>query len=264
MNWTNYLKDRAGDEEEMKLKGKVAIVTGARKGIGEAVAISLAQEGADLVLVSRSIKEDDPIAGAARSLGRRVMVKQVDVGNKGQVDEMVKETLENFGRVDVLFNNAGISKPAMLWKMTEEAWDDVIRINLSGTFFCMQAVAAPMMEQKSGSIINITSSAGLLGTIGQVNYTAAKGGVYALTKSAAKELARHNIRVNTIAPMAETDMTATIAKDPRFMEKYLERIPMGRFGKPEEIGPIVVFLGSEDSSYITGQTICIDGGMVML
>lgn len=248
----------------MKLQGKVAIVTGARKGIGEAVALSLAQEGADLVLVSRSIKQDDPIAGAARNLGRRVIVKQVDVGNRQQVGEMVKDTLESFGRVDVLFNNAGITKPAMLWKVTEAEWDEVIRINLTGTFYCLQAVAAPMMEQKSGSIINITSSAGLLGTIGQVNYTAAKGGVYALTKSAAKELARYNIRVNNIAPMAETDMTGTIAKDPRFLEKYLERIPLGRFGKPEEIGPLVVFLSSDDSSYITGQTICIDGGMVML
>lgn len=264
MTGTTNFKDQAGDEEEMKLQGKVAIVTGARKGIGEAVSLSLAREGADLVLVSRSIQEDDGIAAAARDLGRRVLVKQVDVGNRAQVGEMVQETLDQFGRVDVLFNNAGITKPAMLWKMTEEAWDDIIRINLTGTFYCLQAVAAPMMEQKSGSIINITSSAGLLGTVGQVNYTAAKGGVYALTKSAAKELARYNIRVNSIAPMAETDMTATIAKDPKFMEKYLERIPMGRFGQPEEIGPIVVFLASEDSSYITGQTICVDGGMVML
>jgi 3-oxoacyl-[acyl-carrier protein] reductase len=133
---------------------------------------------------------------------------------------------QNLGKVDFLFNNAGFSKPAMLWKMTEEQWDDIIRINLSGTFFCMQAVAKPMMEQKSGSIINVTSSAGLLGTIGQVNYTAAKGGVYALTKSAAKELALYGIRVNTIAPMAETDMTQTIANDPKFKDKYLERIPL--------------------------------------
>ena len=250
--------------KKMKLQGKVAIVTGARKGIGEAVALSLAREGADLVLVSRSIRDDDAIAGAAKGLGRRVLIRQVDVGDREQVEQMVKETLDNFGRVDVLFNNAGITRPAMLWKMTEDAWNDIIRINLTGTFYCIQAVAPPMMEQKSGSIVNITSSAALLGTIGQVNYTAAKGGVYALTKSAAKELARYGIRVNNIAPMAETDMTKTIAQDPRFLEKYLERIPLGRFGQPEEIGPAVVFLASDDSSYITGQTICIDGGMVML
>jgi 3-oxoacyl-[acyl-carrier protein] reductase len=247
----------------MRLEGKVAIVTGARKGIGESVALSLAQEGADLVLVSRSIKPDDPIVNQIEQLGRRVFVKQVDVGNRSQVFEMVDETLSKFGKVDFLFNNAGISKPAMLWKMTEEQWDDIIRINLSGTFFCVQAVAKPMIEQKSGSILNVTSSAGLLGTIGQANYTAAKGGVYALTKSAAKELALYGIRVNTIAPMAETDMTQTIANDPKFKDKYLERIPLRRFAKPEEVGPAVVFFASDESSYITGQILCIDGGMVM-
>lgn len=248
----------------MRLQGKVAIVTGARKGIGESVALSLAQEGADLFLVSRSIQPDSDLVQAVKKLGRRVFVKQVDVGNKAQVEEMVEDVLRDLGRVDILFNNAGIGKPAMLWKMTQEQWDDVIRINLSGTFFCLQAVAKPMMEQKSGSIINVTSSAGLMGTIGQVNYTAAKGGVYALTKSAAKELAKYGIRVNTIAPMAETDMTAKIAHDPKFMEKYLERMPMGRFGQPEEIGPAVVFFASDESSFITGQTLCVDGGMIML
>lgn len=247
----------------MRLEGKVAIVTGARKGIGESVALSLAREGADLVLVSRSIKPDGPIVNQIQKLGRRVFVKQVDVGNRAQVFEMVDETLSNFGRVDVLFNNAGISKPVMLWKMTEEQWEEIIRINLTGTFFCVQAVAKPMMEQKSGSIINVTSSAGLVGTIGQANYTAAKGGVYALTKSAAKELASYGIRVNTIAPMAETDMTQKIANDPKFKEKYLERIPLRRFAKPEEVGPAIVFLASDESSYITGQILCIDGGMVM-
>ena len=129
---------------------------------------------------------------------------------------MVEDVLQNLGRVDILFNNAGIGKPAMLWKMTEEQWNDVIRINLTGTFFCLQAVAKPMIEQKSGSIINVTSSAGLVGTIGQVNYTAAKGGVYALTKSAAKELAKYGIRVNTIAPMPEPAMTAKLANDPKY------------------------------------------------
>jgi 3-oxoacyl-[acyl-carrier protein] reductase len=248
----------------MRLEGKVVLVTGASKGIGEAVSLGLAREGADLVLVSRSIKEDSDLVREVKKMGRRVLVKQVDVGDIDQVTAMVDHAVEVFGRVDALFNNAGISKPAILWKMTPEQWEDVIRINLTGPFYCMQAVAKPMMEQKSGSIINVTSSAGLLGTIGQVNYTAAKGGIHALTKSAAKELARFGIRVNTIAPMAETEMTQTIAHDPKFMEKYLQRIPLGRFGKPEEIAPAVVFLASDESSYITGQTICIDGGMVML
>jgi len=248
----------------MRLQGKVAVVTGARQGIGQAAAVALAGAGADLVLASRSIGAEDEVVQKIKGMGRRVLVRRVDVGNRREVQQLFADTLETFGRVDVLFNNAGISKPAMLWKMTEEQWDEVIRVNLTGTFFCLQEAAKPMMEQKSGSIINVTSSAGLLGTIGQVNYTAAKGGVHALTKSAAKELARYNIRVNTIAPMAETEMTRTIATDPRFRDKYLERIPLGRFARPEEIGPAVVFLAADDSAYITGQTLCVDGGMVML
>jgi len=248
----------------MILQGKVAIVTGARQGIGEGVALSMARAGADLMLVSRSISRNDSVVQAILDTGRRVEVMQVDVSNREQVQQMVERTLSVFGRVDILFNNAGISKPAMLWKMTEDQWDQVINVNLKGTFNCMQAVAKTMMEQKSGAIINITSSAGLLGTVGQVNYTAAKGGVYALTKSAAKELARYGITVNTVAPMAETEMTKTIATDPKFRDKYLERIPLGRFAQPDEIGPAVVFLASDEARYITGQTLCIDGGMVML
>lgn len=248
----------------MRLKGKVAIVTGARQGIGEAVSLAMAREGADLTLVSRSIKEEDEVVKAARELGRKVLVIRADVGDRAQAQKVVDETVAAFGKVDVLFNNAGITRPAMLWKMTMEQWEEVIRVNLTGVFNCMQAVAGPMMEQKSGSIINVTSSAGLVGTIGQVNYSAAKGGVHALTKSAARELARYNIRVNCISPMAETEMTKKIAHDPKFKEKYLERIPMGRFAKPEEIAPLVIFLASDESSYMTGQTICADGGMVML
>ncbi|AGL01409.1 SDR family NAD(P)-dependent oxidoreductase [Desulfoscipio gibsoniae] len=248
----------------MKLQDKVAIVTGARQGIGESAALALAKEGAAVVMVSRSISPDSPVVAKVKELGARYLAMSVDISDREQVQKMVDETLAAFGRVDILFNNAGISKPAMLWKMTPEQWDEVIKINLTGTFYCMQAVAKPMMEQKTGSIINVTSSAGLLGTIGQVNYTAAKGGVYALTKSAAKELARYNIRVNNIAPMAETEMTKKISSDPKFSAKYLERIPLGRFAQPEEIGPMIVFLASDESAYITGQTICIDGGMVML
>ncbi|MCG8400723.1 MAG: 3-oxoacyl-ACP reductase FabG [Firmicutes bacterium] len=248
----------------MKLQGKVAIVTGARQGIGEAATTALAREGAAVVMISRSINQTSPVVEKVKQIGGRYMIMSTDVGNRAQVQQMVDQTIDTFGRVDVLFNNAGISKPAMLWKMPAEQWDEVIRINLTGTFNCLQAVAKPMIEQKWGSIINVTSSAGLMGTIGQVNYTAAKGGVYALTKSAAKELARYGVRVNTVAPMAETEMTKTIAHDPKFKDKYLERIPLGRFAQPEEIAPMIVFLAADDSAYVTGQTICIDGGMVML
>lgn len=247
----------------MRLKNKVVIVTGASKGIGEAVSLALASEGANLVLASRSIKKEDRVVKEIENMGRQALIQQVDVGNSSQVSEMVNRALETYGHIDALFNNAGIFKPAMLWKMTPDQWEEVLRINLSGSFYCLQAVAKPMIDQKKGSIINVTSSAGLMGTIGQINYTAAKGGVYAMTKSAAKELARYNIRVNTISPLAETDMTQVIASDPKFKEKYLERIPLKRFGKPEEIGPAVVFLVSDESSYITGQTLCIDGGMIM-
>lgn len=248
----------------MQLAGKVAVVTGAREGIGAAVAVALAEAGADLVLVSRAMGETDSPVRTAREMGRRVLVKQVDVTVNSQVEDMVAAALAEFGRIDVLFNNAGLSLPAMVWKMSEEAFDRVIAVNLKGTFLCTRAVAAPMMAQKSGSIINVTSSAGLTGTIGQVNYSAAKGGIHAFTKSCARELARYNITVNAIAPMADTKMTATIAHDPRFKEKYLERIPLGRFAQPEEVGPAVVFLAGEGARYITGQTLGVDGGTVML
>ncbi|HHU75300.1 MAG TPA: SDR family oxidoreductase [Firmicutes bacterium] len=248
----------------MRLKDKVILVTGARKGIGETVALALAKEGADLALVSRSIRDDSDLVKEVKALGRKVFVKRVDIGDRAQVFAMVDDILKEFGRIDVLFNNAGISRPVMLWNTTEEDWEDIIRINLTGTFYCIQAVAKPMMEQRSGSIINITSAAGLVGTIGQVNYTAAKGGTYAMAKSAAKELARYGIRVNTICPLAETDMTAKIAHDPKLSAKYLERIPLGRFAQPEEVSPAVIFFASDESSIITGQTLCIDGGMVML
>lgn len=248
----------------MRLAGKTVLITGASKGVGAAVATACAEEGASLVLASRNISEQDDVVKKLRAAGKSFIISRTDVGDRDQVLGLVKEAHTVYGKIHVLFNNAGIVKAAMLWKMKPEVWDEVIRVNLNGVFYCMQAVAKKMMEQEEGgSIINVTSSEALLGTVGQVNYAAAKGAVHALTKSAARELARYKIRVNSIAPMAMTEMTGVIFKDPRFQEKYLERISMGRFAMPQEIAPAVVFLASAESSYITGQTICVDGGMVM-
>jgi 3-oxoacyl-[acyl-carrier protein] reductase len=247
----------------MRLQGKVAMITGARQGIGSAVAEAFAAEGADLILLSRRLTPEDEVVKKCREKGRRVFTAQADVADRQAIEEVVEAAIGEFGKIDILFNNAGFTRPAMLLKMTEEEWDAVINVHLKGTFNCTQAVARRMVERQYGRIINVTSSAGLVGTIGQVNYSAAKGGIVAFTKSAARELARYNITVNCISPMARTEMTDTIATDPRFKEKYLARIPMGRFGEVEEIAPAVVFLASDEAGYITGQVLCVDGGMVM-
>ncbi|MEW5921101.1 MAG: 3-oxoacyl-ACP reductase family protein [Bacillota bacterium] len=247
----------------MRLQRKTALITGASKGIGMSVARAFAHEGASLILVSRNINKQDEIVRELEKEGIKFIFRRVDVGERAQVRNLVNDALSIFGKIDVLFNNAGISRPAMLWKMTPEIWNEVIKVNLNGVFYCLQAVAETMMVQQGGSIINVTSSEALLGTFGQINYAAAKGAVHALTKSAAKELARYNIRVNSIAPMAMTEMTKVIFQDNRFQDKYRQRIAMNRFAQPEEIAPAVLFLASDESSYITGQTICVDGGMVM-
>ena len=247
----------------MKLAGKVAIVTGAREGIGKAIAVAFAREGADVVVASRNIDENSEVVQEITALGRKALPIKADVANREDILNMVQKTLEVFGQVDILVNNAGLTKPGMLHKLSEEAWDTVMNVHLKGAFFAIQAVAGNMMERKTGSIINVTSSAGIQGTIGQANYAAAKGGINALTMAAAREFATFGITVNAISPFAETKMTETIATNEKFREKYLARVPMGRFGQPEEIAPTVVFLASDDSRYLTGQIICIDGGMIM-
>ena len=247
----------------MKLAGKVAIVTGAREGIGKAIAVAFAREGADVVVASRNIDENSEVVQEIAALGRKALPIKADVAKREDVLNMVQKTLEVFGQVDILVNNAGLTKPGMLHKLSEEAWDMVMNVHLKGAFFAIQAVAGNMMERKTGSIINVTSSAGIQGTIGQANYAAAKGGINALTMAAAREFATYGITVNAISPFAETKMTETIATNEKFREKYLARVPMGRFGQPEEIAPTVVFLASDDSRYLTGQIICIDGGMIM-
>jgi len=176
---------------------------------------------------------------------------------------MVAAVTAHWGRVDILVNNAGITRPAMLHRMTTAQWDDVLAVHLTGSFHCLQAVASGMMERRYGRIVNVTSAAGVLGTIGQINYSAAKAGILGLTMSAAKELARYGITVNAIAPGAATPMTETIRTDERFRDKYLERIPMGRWAEPAEIAPVFVFLASDAASFVTGQILAADGGMTI-
>lgn len=247
----------------MKLKDKVAIVTGGGRGIGRAISLLFAAEGAKVVVAEYDEEPGVEVAGEIKSSGGEAISVNVDVTDREKVDDMVKTALDNFGQIDILVNNAGVIMPAMLHKMSMEQFDRVVDVHLRGAFICLQAVSENMRERKYGKVINVTSSAGIAGTIGQINYSSAKGAVISLTKSAAKELARYNITVNCIAPSAATRMTEKIMTDEKFKDMYLERVPMRRWAEPDEIAPAFLFLASDDSSYITGQVLCVDGGMVM-
>lgn len=247
----------------MKLEGKAALVTGASRGIGREIALGLAKQGADVVVnYSGSVERANQVVAEIKELGRNAVAIQCDVSNSESVANMVKETIDTFGKLDILVNNAGITKDNLLMRMKEEEWDDVININLKGVFLCTKAVTRQMMKQRSGRIINISSIVGVSGNPGQANYVAAKSGVIGLTKTTAKELSSRGITVNAIAPgFITTDMTDKLTEDVK--EQMLKQIPLARFGEPSDIANVVVFLASDDSRYMTGQTLHVDGGMVM-
>jgi len=246
----------------MKLEGSVAIITGGASGIGKAIAIALAREGADPVIIDVDEQEAIKVTNEINSIGRNSTAFKVDVANFSQVEEMVRKVVEKYGHIDILINNAGITRDALLVRMKEEDWDKVININLKGTFNCTRAVSTVMMKQHSGKILNIASIIGIIGNAGQANYAASKGGIIALTKTTAKELASRGINVNAIAPgFIDTPMTQVLNEE--WKKKLLEQIPLNKFGTPEDVAKLTLFLVSRDSNYITGQVIRIDGGMAM-
>lgn len=246
----------------MRLQDQVALVTGGARGIGKQIALTLAKEGAHIVIFDVNMDEAAKTQGQIEALGRQTLAFKVDVTDSKQVEESIIKILDKFKRVDILVNNAGITRDALLLRMADSDWDAVINVNLKGTFICTKCVSKVMIKQVYGRIINIASIIGLIGNVGQANYSASKAGIIALTKTAAKELARRNINVNAIAPgFISTDMTAKLPDE--IKAKMLSVIPLNRFGEPADVANLCLFLASQESAYITGQVITVDGGMVM-
>lgn len=247
----------------MKLAGKNALVTGASRGIGREIALELARQGANVAVnFSGSEQLANEVVDTIKALGRESFAVQANVSNSDAVTDMVKKVVDQFGTLDILVNNAGITRDNLLMRMKEEDWDAVIDTNLKGVFLCTKAVSRQMMKQRTGRIINISSIVGVSGNAGQANYVAAKAGVIGLTKTTAKELATRGITVNAVAPgFITTDMTDKLNEE--LKAEMLKQIPLGRLGDPDDIAKVVVFLASEDSRYMTGQTLHVDGGMVM-
>jgi len=247
----------------MKLRDRIALVTGAGRGIGRAIAIALAREGANVVVNDVDIQLAREAADEIRVKGLKAFPIKADVSNSTEVVEMVETIIKMFDRIDILVNNAGIFSSVPLDNMTENEWDKVMNINLRGVFLCSQSVMKFMKKQRSGKIVNIASLAAKIGGIfAGANYAASKAGVICLTKSLAKQLARYGINVNAVAPgTIETEMTADWPKEVK--ESFLRQIPLGRFGKPEEVAETVLFLVSDGANYITGETIDVNGGILM-
>lgn len=246
----------------MKLNGKVALVTGAAQGIGKAIALLLARNGADIVVSDINLEKAEETAKEIRAIGPKAMAVKVDVANLSDVERMVTGILEKLAKIDILVNNAGITRDKLILRMTEEDWDAVLGVNLKGTFNCTKAVVRHMAKQRSGKIVNIASVVGEMGNAGQANYSASKAGVIGLTKTIAREYAQRGINVNAIAPgYIETPMTEALPEKAK--EELIKLIPMDRLGKPEDVAEAVLFLVSEESSYITGQVLNVNGGIYM-
>nr|WP_054951562.1 3-oxoacyl-[acyl-carrier-protein] reductase [Numidum massiliense] len=247
----------------MELTGKTALVTGASRGIGREIALALASAGADVVVnYAGSEEKAQAVVAEIAALGRRAIALQANVAVYAEVEAMVKRVVREWGRLDILVNNAGITRDNLLVRMKEDDWDAVIATNLKGVFNGIKAVSRPMMKQRYGRIVNLSSVVGVAGNAGQANYVAAKAGVIGLTKTAARELASRGITVNAVAPgFIATDMTAQLGEEAA--EQLKGQIPLGRLGQPQDVAGVVRFLASSEAAYMTGQTLHVDGGMVM-
>ncbi|MBW1715747.1 MAG: 3-oxoacyl-ACP reductase FabG [Deltaproteobacteria bacterium] len=250
----------------MRLKDKAALVTGSSRGVGRAIALAYAREGASVVVnYTANQSAGEEVITAIKEMGGKAVLVKADVSKAADAEALVQKGVDEYGGIDILVNNAGLSRPAMLLKMTEDQWDQVVDIHLKGAFLCTQFAARHMKEQNKGKIINVTSVAGIVGTVGQINYSAAKGGLLSFTKSAARELAGYNVCVNVIClGIVATDMTEKIRTDEKLKEIYMNRILLKRFAEPDDISPAFVFLSSDESNYITGQLLCVDGGYGMI
>jgi len=248
--------------ETLELLGKVALVTGAAQGIGKAIALLLAEKGADVVVSDINVEKAQETAREIEEKGRKSMALKVNVADPDEVEKMVEAIIERFSRIDILVNNAGITRDKLLLRMSSEDWDAVLDVNLKGVFNCTKSVIKYMSKQRSGKIVNIASVVGLMGNVGQANYAASKAGVIGFTKTVAREFAQRGININAIAPgYIQTPMTEVLPE--RVKEELMRLIPMGRLGQPEDVAQAVLFLVSEASNYVTGQVLNVNGGIYM-
>jgi 3-oxoacyl-[acyl-carrier protein] reductase len=245
-----------------QLANQIAVVTGAGRGIGRAIALKFASEGADVVVLSRTVENSEKVAAEIRALGRKAWAYAVDVADAASVNAAADKILAECGRVDILVNNAGVTRDGLLMRMTDEDWDTVLNTNLRGGFLVTRAFCRAMLKQRSGRIINVASVIGLIGNAGQCNYAASKAGLIGFTQSAAREFASRGITVNALAPgFIETDMTAELKQELR--DGVLKQIPLGKFGQAEDIAHAALYLAGPGGRYVTGQVLAVDGGMVM-